>query len=75
MTCYHFDEDVENEDNINKATFEASHCSVANVSFSYEDMLLGFASHNQPFFDISYAHEQRINRILIDDGSAINILP
>ncbi|KAK4381161.1 hypothetical protein Sango_2995100 [Sesamum angolense] len=40
-----------------------------------EDLLLGSKPHNRPLFVAGYAREQNVNRILIDGGSAVNILP
>ncbi|CAA0812524.1 Unknown protein, partial [Striga hermonthica] len=43
--------------------------------FTDEDLLLGSKPHNRPLFVAGYVQEQKINRILIDGGSAVNILP
>ena len=75
MTCYHIDGDVENEDSIDKLAFEASQSSTTRIGFVDEDLLLGSTPHNRPLFVVGYICEQRVNRILIDDGSAVNILP
>ncbi|KAL0394733.1 UNVERIFIED_CONTAM: hypothetical protein Slati_4439500 [Sesamum latifolium] len=40
-----------------------------------EDLLLGSKPHNLLLFVARYAREQKVNRILIDGGSAVNILP
>ena len=40
-----------------------------------DDRLLGSKIHNRPLFVTGYIREQRVNRILIDGGSAVNILP
>ena len=74
MTYYHIDGDIENEDNIDMLAFEASQSSTTKINFSDEDLLLGFTPHNRPLFVVGYIREQKVNRILIDDGSAINIL-
>ena len=37
--------------------------------------MLGSKPHNHPLYVSSYAHEQKIKRILINGGSTINILP
>lgn len=37
--------------------------------------MLGSKPHNRPLYVYGYACEQKINRILIDRGSAVNILP
>ena len=46
-----------------------------DLNFIDEDLLLGSKPHNRPLYVSGYAHEQKIDRILIDGGSAINILP
>ncbi|KAL0286980.1 UNVERIFIED_CONTAM: hypothetical protein Sradi_7134500 [Sesamum radiatum] len=45
------------------------------ITFTDEDLLLGSKPHNRPLFVAGYVREQKVNRILIDGGSAINILP
>src|ERR1051325_8423316 len=45
------------------------------ISFTDEDLLLGTKLHNRPLFVSGYIREQRLGRILIDDGSAVNIMP
>ena len=37
--------------------------------------MLGSKLHNHPLYVSGYAREQKIDRILIDGGSAVNILP
>ena len=37
--------------------------------------MLGSKPHNRPLYVSGYAREQKIDRILIDRGSAVNILP
>ena len=46
MTFYHIDGDVENEDNIDKLTFEVSQSSTTRINFFDEDLLLGSTPHN-----------------------------
>ena len=41
----------------------------------YANLWLGFKPHNRPLYVFGYAREQKINRILIDGGSVVNILP
>ena len=76
-TSYHIggNEEVENEEKIDKMAFEADHSCTKKIDFSDEDLLLGATPHNRPLFVVGYAREQKINQILIDDGSAVNILP
>jgi len=45
------------------------------ISFNDEYLLLGLKLHNQPLFIKGYVDEKMVNRILVDDGSTINILP
>ncbi|XP_021299514.1 uncharacterized protein LOC110428122 [Herrania umbratica] len=58
-SCFQIDEDVRDEE----------------ITFSDEDLLLGSTPHNRPLFVQGYSREQKINRIQIDDGSAVNLLP
>ena len=37
--------------------------------------LLGSKPHNRPLFVCGYINEEKVNRILIDRGSAVNIMP
>ena len=46
-----------------------------DLTFTDEDLLLGFKPYNHPLYVSSYAREQNIDRILIDGGSAVKILP
>ena len=49
-------------------------CSL-DLIFTDEDLLLGSKPHNRPLYVSGYAREQKIDCILIDGGSAVNILP
>ena len=60
--------------NMLQQTQECYACS-PDLTFTDEDLLLGSKPHNHPFYVSGYACEQKIDRILIDRGSAINILP
>ncbi|GFZ19588.1 hypothetical protein Acr_28g0002930 [Actinidia rufa] len=48
---------------------------VACITFSNNDLLLSSMVHNRPLFITRYMREQRVNRILLDGGLAVNILP
>ncbi|KAL0437808.1 UNVERIFIED_CONTAM: hypothetical protein Sradi_0488700 [Sesamum radiatum] len=48
---------------------------MSTITFTDEDLLLGSKPHNRPLFVVGYVREQKVNRILIDGGSAVNILP
>ncbi|KAK9665618.1 hypothetical protein RND81_14G124000 [Saponaria officinalis] len=49
-------------------------CNTA-LAFSDEDLLLGSKPHNRPFFVSGYIRKQKVSRILVDGGSAVNIMP
>ncbi|XP_031127546.1 uncharacterized protein LOC116029639 [Ipomoea triloba] len=46
----------------------------AEITFKDEDLLLGGAPHNRPMFVEGYTRGQKLKRILVDQGSAVNIL-
>ncbi|XP_066379775.1 uncharacterized protein [Miscanthus floridulus] len=46
-----------------------------SITFSDEDLLLGNTKHNRPLFMLGEIDDLPINRIMIDGGSAINLLP
>ncbi|CAA0811839.1 Unknown protein, partial [Striga hermonthica] len=46
----------------------------AAVTFTDEDLMLGSKPHNRPLFVTGYTREKKVNRILIDGGSTVNIL-
>ncbi|KAL0349344.1 UNVERIFIED_CONTAM: hypothetical protein Sangu_1162200 [Sesamum angustifolium] len=48
---------------------------MSTITSTDEDLLLGSKPHNRPLFVARYVREQKVNRILIDGGSAVNILP
>ncbi|KAL0293933.1 UNVERIFIED_CONTAM: hypothetical protein Scaly_3132800 [Sesamum calycinum] len=48
---------------------------MSTITFTDEDLLLGSKPYNRPLFVAGYVREQKVNRILIDGGSAVNILP
>ncbi|KAK4384640.1 hypothetical protein Sango_3040800 [Sesamum angolense] len=48
---------------------------MSTITFTDEDLLLGSKPHNRPLFVAGYVREQKMNRILIDEGSTVNILP
>ncbi|KAL0461139.1 UNVERIFIED_CONTAM: hypothetical protein Slati_0001500 [Sesamum latifolium] len=47
----------------------------ATLSFTDEDLLLGSKPHNRPLFVLGFVQEQKVNRMLIDGGSVVNIMP
>ena len=44
------------------------------ITFTNEDLLLGSKPHNRPLFVFGYIREEKVSWILIDDGSAMNIM-
>ena len=71
---YQIEGNGENNDNIDQVAFQKGHSSVTKIHFFDEDLLLGFILHNRPLFVVGNIREQKVNRILIDDGSSINLL-
>jgi len=49
-------------------------CNTA-ITFTDDDLLLGSKPHNCPLFVTGYIREQKIRWILVDGGSAVNIMP
>ncbi|KAA0038070.1 uncharacterized protein E5676_scaffold237G001190 [Cucumis melo var. makuwa] len=45
-----------------------------SINFSDDDLLLGSKLHNRPLYVSGYFREQRVDRILIDNGSGINVM-
>ncbi|KAM1222052.1 hypothetical protein ACFX2J_009630 [Malus domestica] len=51
-------------------------CAIEDaIHFTDEDLLLGSKPHNRPIFVSGYVREHKVNRMLVDGGSAINIMP
>ncbi|XP_049370599.1 uncharacterized protein LOC125835509 [Solanum verrucosum] len=48
---------------------------MAKITFSDDDLLFCDTFHNRPLFMVGFAREKRVNRILVDEGTGINILP
>ncbi|KAA0062638.1 uncharacterized protein E6C27_scaffold79G001510 [Cucumis melo var. makuwa] len=46
-----------------------------SIDFSDEDLLLGSKLHNRPLYISGYVREQRVNQILNNNGSIVNIMP
>ncbi|KAM1358731.1 hypothetical protein ACFX15_044968 [Malus domestica] len=54
----------------------ATCCAIEDaIHFTDEDLLLGSKPHNHPLFVSGYVREHKVNRMLVDGGSAINIMP
>jgi len=45
------------------------------VTFTNDDLFLGDTPHNRPLYLVGYMHDERVNQILVDGGSSVNILP
>ncbi|KAM2981862.1 hypothetical protein FF2_013130 [Malus domestica] len=45
------------------------------ITFTDKDLLLGSKPHNRPLFISGYVKEHKVNRMLVDCGLAINIMP
>ncbi|XP_070035559.1 uncharacterized protein [Nicotiana tomentosiformis] len=46
-----------------------------NVMFTNDDLLLGDTLYNRPLYLVGYMRDERVNRIFVDGGSSVNILP
>ncbi|KAL0387697.1 UNVERIFIED_CONTAM: hypothetical protein Sradi_2651500 [Sesamum radiatum] len=72
----HGDNITSNEDTLfeKEDSSDTDDC-MSTITFTDEDLLLGSKPHNRPLFIAGCVREQKVNRILIDGGSAVNILP
>ncbi|KAK4406239.1 hypothetical protein Sango_0630400 [Sesamum angolense] len=72
----HGDNITSNEDTLfeKEDSSDTDDC-MSTITFTDKDLLLGSKPHNRPLFIAGYVREQKVNRILIDGGSAVNILP
>ncbi|KAM2613715.1 hypothetical protein TB2_028422 [Malus domestica] len=53
----------------------ATCCAIEDaIHFTDEDLLLGSKPHNRPLFVSGYVKGHKVNRMLVDGGSAINIM-
>ena len=59
---------------LTKSPVQCASCNIA-VTFTDDDLLLGSKSHNRPLFVTGYIREEKVRRILVDEGSTINIMP
>ena len=75
LSCHHANEQEEDvkEETVEEPT-ESVEAYTTKIAFSDEDLLLGNKLHNRPLFVVGFAQGKRLNRILVDDGSAVNIL-
>ncbi|KAM2645653.1 hypothetical protein EV1_019177 [Malus domestica] len=65
------------DEDLKLRTHEYATCCAAQdaIHFTNEDLLLGSKPHNHPLFVSGYVREHKVNRMLMDGGSAINIMP
>jgi len=64
--------------NVNEVlSLPPNRCAVcmACITFTDEDMQLGSTDHNRPLYVTNMIGDKKINRILLDCGSAVNLLP
>ncbi|KAL0419166.1 UNVERIFIED_CONTAM: hypothetical protein Sradi_1330100 [Sesamum radiatum] len=72
----HGDNITSNEDTLfEKEDSSNTDDCMSTITFTDEDLLLESKPHNRPLFVSGYVREQKVNRRLIDGGSAVNILP
>ncbi|XP_070007594.1 uncharacterized protein [Nicotiana sylvestris] len=45
------------------------------VTFTNDNLLLGDTPHNHPLYLVGYMCDERVEQILVDGGSSVNILP
>ena len=67
-------EKVKGAAEMSDAPVQCASCNTA-VTFTDGDLLLGSKPHNRPLFVASYIKEQKVDRILVDGGLAVNIMP
>jgi len=58
---------------MSKTPVQCASCNTA-VTFIDDDLLLGSKPHNRPLFMAAYIKEQKVDYILIDGGSTVNIM-
>jgi hypothetical protein len=61
------------EQNMQEALFTVKRA--AYINFTDDDLLIGTADHNRPLYITENCGGQKIDRILVDAGSSINIMP
>ncbi|KAH0729704.1 hypothetical protein KY290_000837 [Solanum tuberosum] len=54
---------------------QEAHACDTKIIFTDNDLLFGETLHNRPLYMVGHVLEKKINRILIDEGSGVNILP
>ena len=56
-------------------SYQEAHVCNTKITFTDNDLLFGEALHNRPLYMVGHVLEKKINRISIDEGSGVNILP
>ncbi|KAH0642361.1 hypothetical protein KY290_033954 [Solanum tuberosum] len=51
------------------------HACDTKITFTANELLFGETLHNRPLYMVGHVLEKKINRVLIDEGSGVNILP
>ncbi|XP_070047529.1 uncharacterized protein [Nicotiana tomentosiformis] len=83
-SCFNADKGEGNSDDLPLAPspeklIESIHQEVntceEKVTFTNDDLILGDTLHNCPLYLVGYMCDERVNQILIDGGSSVNILP
>lgn len=69
------EEETLEDGHLDEKTNDTLYECMSTMMFSDEDLLLGSRPRNRPLFVTCYACEPKIKKILIDGGSAVNILP
>ncbi|KAH0636173.1 hypothetical protein KY290_038328 [Solanum tuberosum] len=54
---------------------QEAHTCDTKITFTYNDLLFGETLHNRPLYIVGHVPDKKINIILIDEGSGVNILP
>jgi len=80
IACYHVNEEKTHTKKVMKERYDDSPnfphgVCTTKISFNDEDLLLGSKLYNWPLFIKWYVNEKMVNCILMDDDSAVNILP
>ncbi|KAH0706277.1 hypothetical protein KY285_010777 [Solanum tuberosum] len=65
---------LSSEKPIEPSSQEANTCDT-KITFTDNDLLFGETLHIRPLYMVGHVLEKKINRILIDEGSGVNILP
>ncbi|KAM2214914.1 hypothetical protein ACFX1X_022118 [Malus domestica] len=68
--------DANKDEGLNLRPHEYATCCAAHdaINFTDKDLLLGSKPYNCSFFVFGYVREHKVNRMLVDNGAAINIM-